>query len=104
MDAMTFSIVPYPQRQRWNPKDQNGGSIGFYGKRWIVHGTSSSPRAYTDDIPVLFNHVLYRRTREHVQINDPANGRVGERRQRLQGDVHRVGIEQKLSVKLRTIV
>lgn len=54
--------------------------------------------SYSNHAPVLFDDVLHRRAGEHVQIDDPADGCVGQRGQRLQVDVHGVRVEKELAM------
>ena len=56
--------------------------------------------SYADDVPVLFDDALNGRSGEDVQVDDAADGRVGEGGQRLNVDIHGVGIEQELPVKI----
>ena len=59
------------------------------------------PSTYADHVPILFDHFLNRWTGENVKIDDTPDRSVGQGGQRRQIDVHRVGIEEKLSVNIR---
>ena len=63
-----------------------------------------SVETHPDDAPVLLDDILRCGSREDVEIDDPADGCVGESGQRLKIDVHGVGVEQELSVDVGLVV
>lgn len=80
--ATRFSMLLYPHRQRWNPSDQNGGSIGFCSGRENEDQRQvreqSGVEAHPDDVPVLLDDILRCGSGEDVEIDDAADGCVGK--------------------------